>query len=192
MRFAETQIGGLFQVDLDLIADERGFFTRLHCERDFADNGLAAHVVQTSLSFTSRRGAVRGMHFQWPPARESKLVRCIRGRVFDAVIDLRPGSSTFGQHFAVELSSTNHSAVFIPPGLAHGFQTLEDSCEVLYQMTDFHAPVLSTGVRWNDPAFAIAWPLPCSQIHSRDAAYPDFDPVRFADELGRHGVWGAE
>lgn len=191
MRLAELLIGGLFRIDLDLIEDERGLFARLHCERELAENGLAAHMVQTSVSSTSRRGTVRGMHFQWPPAHESKLVRCIRGKVFDVVIDLRPESSTFGHHCAIELSSANRLAVFIPPGLAHGFQTLEDSCEMLYQMTDFHVPALSTGVRWNDPAFAIAWPLPCSLIHPRDAGYADFNPVRFGDELRRHGDWSA-
>jgi dTDP-4-dehydrorhamnose 3,5-epimerase len=191
MRFAQLPLAGLFQVDLDLMEDERGFFARLHCEREFAEHGLAAHVVQTSLSYTARRGTVRGMHFQWPPARESKVVRCIRGWIFDVVIDLRPESATFGHHFAADLSATNRSALFIPAGLAHGFQTLEDECEVLYQMSDFHVPALSAGVRWNDPAFAIEWPLPCTQIHARDGAYPNFDPAAFREELAGRGGWRA-
>jgi dTDP-4-dehydrorhamnose 3,5-epimerase len=190
MHFAPTAIDGVFRVELDVMSDERGFFARLHCEREFEAHGLATRAVQTSLSYTARRGTVRGLHFQWPPARESKLVRCLRGRIFDVVVDLRPGSASRGRHVAVELDGARRSALAIPPGVAHGFQTLEDGCEVLYQMSDFHAPALSAGVRWNDPAFGIAWPLPCALIHQRDAAYPDYDPAQFAREVEARGGWG--
>ena len=189
MRFSETELAGVLRVDLEPLSDERGSFARLHCEREFAERGLAGRMVQTSASHTARRGTVRGMHFQWPPARESKLVRCIRGRIFDAVIDLRPDSSSFGQHIALELSAANRVALYISPGLAHGFQTLDEDCEVLYQMGDFYASALSSGLRWNDPAFGIAWPLPCTCIHERDAAYRDFDPSRFAREVEERGGW---
>jgi dTDP-4-dehydrorhamnose 3,5-epimerase len=129
------------------------------------------------------------MHFQLPPARESKLVRCLRGRIFDAVIDLRPASATFGRHISVELNATKQDALYVPPGLAHGFQTLEADCEVLYQMTDFYAPDLARGVRWDDAAFGIAWPLPCSTLQERDASYADFDAERFARSVAEHGGW---
>ena len=189
MRFTPTELAGVVSVDLEPVVDARGFFARLHCEREFAAHGLLAKVAQTSLSQTRQQGTVRGMHFQWPPAQEAKLVRCVRGRIFDAVVDLRPNSSTFGRHVSIELSAANRAALYIPPGLAHGFQTLEHDCEVLYQMSDFYAADLASGVRWNDPAFGIAWPLPCAAIHERDATYPDFDSAVHARELARRGTW---
>ena len=189
MRFSAGGIGGVCRVELDVQSDERGFFARLHCEHELAEHGLAARAVQTSLSYTARRGTVRGMHFQWPPANESKLVRCLRGRIFDVVVDLRADSATYGRHMAVELSGLDRAGLFIPQGVAHGFQSLEDDCEVLYQMSDFHAPALSSGVRWNDPAFAIPWPLPCELINERDARYADFDPAHFAVEVAVRGGW---
>lgn len=189
MRFIPTELAGVVRVDLEPVVDARGFFARLYCEREFETHGLQGRVAQTSLSQTKQQGTVRGMHFQWPLAQEAKLVRCVRGRIFDAVIDLRPNSATFGRHVAFELSAANRAALYIPPGLAHGFQTLDNDCEVLYQMSDFYAPDLASGVRWNDPAFGIAWPLPCAAIHERDATYPDFDSAAHAGELARHGTW---
>jgi dTDP-4-dehydrorhamnose 3,5-epimerase len=189
MRFTPTELGGLARVDLEPVDDERGSFARLHCEREFGAHGMPTRMVQTSLSRTTRQGTVRGMHFLWPPAREGKLVRCIRGRIYDAVIDLRPGSDTYGRHFALELSAANGIALCIAPGMAHGFQTLEDDCEVLYQMSDFYAPDLASGVRWNDPAFGIAWPRACAAIHERDATYTDFDAAGHAREVARRGGW---
>jgi dTDP-4-dehydrorhamnose 3,5-epimerase len=189
MRFSECSLAGVFRVEPEPHIDARGSFARLHCEREFGQRGLTARMVQTSLSRSKAEGTVRGMHFQWPPARESKLVRCLRGRIFDAVIDLRPASATFGRHFSMELSASEQTALFIPPGLAHGFQTLEDECEVLYQMTDYYTPELSGGVRWDDAAFGIAWPLPCSALHERDAAFLDFNAARFAHEVAERGGW---
>jgi dTDP-4-dehydrorhamnose 3,5-epimerase len=177
MQFQPLSLSGVLQVDVEPVADARGAFARLHCEREFAAQGLAAHMVQTSVSFSRRRGTLRGMHWQRAPSREAKLVRCVRGSLLDVVIDLRPDSTTFLQHIAVELTAGTRRALYIPHGLAHGFQTLEDDVEVLYQMTDFYDPTLAAGVRWNDPAFGIAWPLPVSTIHERDAMYPDFDPT---------------
>lgn len=177
MQFQPLSLPGVVQVDAEPAADGRGAFARLHCEREFAAHGLAARMVQTSVSLSRRRGTLRGMHWQRAPSREAKLVRCIRGSVLDVVIDLRPDSATFLQHIAVELAAATRRALYIPPGLAHGFQTLEDEVEVLYQMSDFYDPALAAGVRWNDPAFGIAWPLPVSTIHERDATYPDFDPM---------------
>jgi dTDP-4-dehydrorhamnose 3,5-epimerase len=177
MQFQPLSLSGVVQVDAEPAADERGAFARLHCEREFADHGLVARMVQTSVSLSRRRGTLRGMHWQRAPSREAKLVRCMRGSVLDVVIDLRPDSATFLQHIAIELAAATRRALYIPPGLAHGFQTLEDEVEVLYQMSDFYDPTLAAGVRWNDPAFGIAWPLPVSTIHERDATYPDFDPT---------------
>jgi dTDP-4-dehydrorhamnose 3,5-epimerase len=189
MRFSECGLAGVLRVEADPFVDARGSFARLHCEREFGQRGLPARMVQTSLSRSSARGTVRGMHFQWPPAREGKLVRCLRGRIFDAVIDLRPSSATFGRHISMELGESAPAALFIPPGLAHGFQTLEDDCEVLYQMSDFYAPALAAGVRWNDPAFGIQWPLPCTALHERDATIADFDAARFSSEVAGRGGW---
>lgn len=180
MRFDATPIEGVVRIDAEPALDDRGWFARLHCESDFAAQGLPARMVQTSLSHSTARGTVRGMHFQRPPSREGKLVRCVRGAIYDVVIDLRAGSSSYLQHVSAELTAANRSALFIGPGLAHGFQTLEPDTEVLYQMTDFHDPSLASGVRWNDPAFGIEWPLPAVMIHTRDAAYPDFDATMFS------------
>jgi len=189
MRFTECRLLGVTLVESVPHVDARGSFTRLHCDREFSDQGIAGTMVQTSLSRTARRGTVRGLHFQWPPAREGKLVRCLRGRIHDVLVDLRPASPGFGAHFTVELSAANPLALFVPLGVAHGFQTLEDDCEVLYQMTDVYKAELADGVRWNDPAFGIAWPLPCSSIHERDASYGEFDRERFARAVEERGGW---
>lgn len=187
MRFRSLEIAGVQQIDVEPALDARGSFARLHCEREFEAHGLPSRMVQTSVSHSRSRGTLRGMHFQWPPSREGKLVRCIRGAVLDVVLDLRPGSPTFSRHLALELSAANRCAVFIPPGLAHGFQTLDDESEVLYQMTDFFDPALAAGVRWNDRAFGIAWPLPVTAMHERDAAYADFNAAAFAADYQARG-----
>jgi dTDP-4-dehydrorhamnose 3,5-epimerase len=189
MRFSECSLPGVFRIDADPHRDARGSFVRLHCEDEFARHGLPGRMVQTSISRSAARGTVRGMHFQWPPAEEHKLVRCLRGRVFDVLIDLRPASRSYGRHMAVDLNADDLGALFVPPGVAHGFQTLEDDCEVIYQMTDIYVADRSGGVRWNDAAFGIAWPLPCTVIHPRDESYADFDAARFAESVARRGTW---
>ena len=177
---------GAFLVRMDRNYDERGFFARTFCAREFRDAGLPAEAVQASISFNSKRGTVRGMHFQWPPSEEGKLVRCIRGGVHDVLLDLRPTSSTYLRHVSVRLDDENRDSVFIPHGVAHGFQTLGDATEVLYQMTDEYAPALAVGVRWNDPAFGIEWPIhDAIVISGRDASYPGFDRGSFEAELER-------
>ncbi|MGH6624597.1 MAG: dTDP-4-dehydrorhamnose 3,5-epimerase [Burkholderiaceae bacterium] len=183
MRFLESELAGLFVIDIEPLSDDRGFFARTFCEREFAQRGIEMRAVQSSISFNRRRGTVRGMHFQWPPAREGKLVRCVRGAIIDVVIDLRPESPTFTKHVAVNLDDIERQSLYIPPGLAHGFQTLEDDSEVLYQMSDFYQASLGAGVRWNDPAFEIRWPIDEVTLLERDASYPDFDAGRFALEL---------
>lgn len=182
MRFRPSEMEGVVQVDAEAVDDERGWFARLHCETEFAASGLPARMVQTSVSHSRARGTLRGMHFQWPPSREGKLVRCIRGAIHDVVVDLRPASPTFAKWVAFELSAANRRALFMPAGCAHGFQTLADDSEVLYQMTDVYAPLLAAGVRWSDRAFDIRWPLPVSSMHARDAGYPDFDAAAFTAE----------
>ena len=192
MRFEALSVHQAFLARIERHADERGFFARTFCVREFARAGLPTEAVQASVSFNTRRGTVRGMHFQWPPSKEGKLVRCLRGSVFDVLLDLRPDSPTYLRRVSVRLDEDNRDAVFIPHGVAHGFQTLSDSTEVLYQMTDVYAPDLATGVRWNDPAFEIEWPMRTGIVISeRDANYPDFDRQAFESELRRRSGAGA-
>jgi len=179
MKFRPLSIAGASVVEIEPHADERGLFARVYCRDEFSAAGLPTQFVQSSLSYNARRGTLRGMHFQRAPSREDKLVRCVRGAVHDVLLDLRPGSPSYLQHAAVTLDERNRAAVFIPHGVAHGFLTLADDSEVLYQMTDFYAPHLADGVRWNDPAFAIEWPdAGPLTISERDATYPDFDRAR--------------
>ncbi|HVO45958.1 MAG TPA: dTDP-4-dehydrorhamnose 3,5-epimerase family protein [Steroidobacteraceae bacterium] len=185
MRFEPLDIPGAALVRIDRKPDERGFFARTWCSQEFAAAGLSAAVVQASISYNEHRGTVRGMHFQWPPSREDKLVRCVRGSLLDVLLDLRPDSPMYLRHLEIPLDDESRDAVFIPHGIAHGFQTLSDRTEVLYQMSDYFAPELGTGFRWNDPRFAIRWPLPVSMISDRDAQCADFDVTAFERELAR-------
>ncbi|MEM7542942.1 MAG: dTDP-4-dehydrorhamnose 3,5-epimerase [Pseudomonadota bacterium] len=179
MRFSPTEVTGCWLLDIEPHTDERGLFARTACEHEFSDCRLNGHFVQSSISVNVRRGTLRGLHLQLPPSAEAKLVRCTRGRIFDVVLDLRTGSSSQHRWQGFELSSHNHRALYIPPGCAHGFQTLEDDCDIFYQMTDFYAPDLGFGVRWNDPLFDIKWPLSAPTLLERDANYPDFNPQAF-------------
>jgi dTDP-4-dehydrorhamnose 3,5-epimerase len=180
MRFRETPLHGAFVLEIEPHTDERGYFTRLWCAQEFEQHGLPTRLVQESLSRNLRRGTVRGMHTQLPPSQEGKLVSCVSGSVYDVIVDARPGSPTFLQHFGVELSAEAHNALYIPPNMLHGFQTLEDNTEVFYRMTDFHAPDLAFGARWNDPAFGIRWPIDSDLVmNERDRAYPDFSPAAY-------------
>ncbi len=174
MIFTPTPIPGAVVIAPEMLADERGFFARAFCAQEFAAHGLVARVEQCNISFNRHRGTVRGLHFQRPPHGEVKLVRCTAGHVYDVIVDLRPRSPTFRRHFAVELDARRRTALYVPDGVAHGFQTLEDDSELFYQMSaPFHADA-AAGVRWNDPAFGIAWPLSVSVISARDRSYPDF------------------
>jgi dTDP-4-dehydrorhamnose 3,5-epimerase len=174
MIFTETPIAGAYVVEVERMEDDRGFFARTWCQREFEGHGLNSRLVQCSLSFSRRKGTLRGMHYQAPPHAEAKLVRCTAGAVYDAIVDLRPGSKSFRQWFGIELTADNRRALFIPEGLAHGFLTLADQTEVFYQMSEFYTPGGARGVRWNDPAFGIQWPAAVAVISPRDAAYPDF------------------
>lgn len=176
MIFRELDLPGAFLLEPERLEDERGFFARIFCRRELEAHGLNPGVAQCSLSFNRRRGTVRGMHWQAPPAEEAKLVRCVRGAVHDVIVDLRPDSPTFERHAAVELDAENRLALYVPPGCAHGFQTLEDSTELLYQMSEFYAPESARGFRFDDPEVGVRWPLPVSVISERDRSLP-----RFAD-----------
>lgn len=174
MIFRELEVAGAYVLEPELHHDERGFFARAFCRRELEERGLDATVAQCSLSFNRRRGTLRGMHYQAPPGEEAKLVRCIRGALHDVIVDVRPGSGTFGRHAAVELTADNRFALYVPPGCAHGFQTLSDDTEVYYQMSAFYAPELARGFRHDDPALGIEWPLPVSVISERDRELPLF------------------
>jgi dTDP-4-dehydrorhamnose 3,5-epimerase len=172
--FIEIKLKGAYIIEPEKLEDERGFFARSWCEREFAAHNLNPRTVQCNISFNSKKGTLRGMHYQTAPHAEAKLVRCTRGAIYDVIIDLRPKSPTFKQHVAEVLTVDDHKMLYIPEGFAHGFQTLEDNTDVFYQISEFHAPECARGVRWNDPAFAIEWPISEPIMLKRDRNYPDF------------------
>ena len=174
MIFTETKLNGAYVIELDRIEDDRGFFARSWCAREFADHGLDATLKQCNISFNRKRGTLRGMHYQAAPFEEVRLVRCTRGRIHDVIIDLRPQSPTYMQHFAIILSDDQRNLLYVPKGFAHGFITLHDDVEVFYQISEFYQPEYARGVRWNDPAFGIQWPLQVAAISDRDQRYADF------------------
>jgi dTDP-4-dehydrorhamnose 3,5-epimerase len=173
--FHETPVSGAYAVELEPRGDERGFFARVFCARDFAEQGLATGFVQVNTSASVRRGTLRGLHYQLPPSAEVKLVRCIRGALYDVVLDLRPDSSTFGRWAAAELTEENRRMLYVPAGCAHGFVTLEDDTEALYFVSAFYDSERERGVRWDDPTFAVEWPLEPAVLSPKDAVYPNFD-----------------
>jgi dTDP-4-dehydrorhamnose 3,5-epimerase len=176
MRFTQTEIPGVVIVDIERHADERGHFAQTFCSEGFAAEGLFASPIQSATSFNPHRGTLRGLHFQNEPHAQAKLVRCTRGMIFDVVVDLRPGLPSHASWVGMALSQENGRAVHVPEGCAHGFQTLMPDSEVLYFMGSAYRPEAAGGVRWNDPAFAIAWPLASPHINERDATYPDYRP----------------
>ena len=174
MKFTETKIHGVFVIELEKHEDDRGWFARAWCCEEFTAHGLPTDLAQTNLSHNAQRGTVRGMHFQTAPHAEAKLVRCVAGGVHDIALDLRPESPTFKQFVATELSADNGRAVFLPEGIAHGFQTLTDDATLFYQMGAPYAPEFARGVRWDDATFQIEWPIAEAIVCERDAAFPDF------------------
>jgi dTDP-4-dehydrorhamnose 3,5-epimerase len=174
MKFTPTPLPGAFVIDLEKLEDERGFFARSWCQREFEAHGLNSQLVQCNVSFNFKKGTLRGMHHQVEPFEEAKLIRCTMGSIHDVIVDIRPDSSTFGQHFGLVLSSENRRMLFVPEGCAHGFLTLSDNTEVFYQMSQFYSPEHARGFRWNDPLFAIEWPSSVEVISQRDQAYPGF------------------
>ena len=174
MLFTPTELQGAFLIEPEPHADFRGFFARTWCEEEAAAHAVNPRVVQCNISFNHKKGTLRGMHFQKPPFGEAKLVRCTKGAIHDVIIDLRPESPTFKRHVGAVLTADNRRMLYIPEGFAHGFQTLENNTEVFYQMSQFYSPEHAAGVRWNDPAFGIQWPIPEPIILERDGSYADF------------------
>jgi len=174
MIFLPTALDGAFIVEQDRRHDDRGYFARTWCQREFEEMGLNTSLVQCSVSHSLRRQTLRGMHWQAPPHGEVKIVRCTRGVIWDVIIDLRPESPTYMRHVGIELSEESGRALYIPEGMAHGFLTLADNSDVFYQMSEFHQPAFARGVRWNDPAFEIEWPVRIPILHPRDATYPNY------------------
>ncbi len=175
MILRETKLSGVFEVRLDPIPDERGFFARTWCQKEFAAHGLSPSLVQCNVSFNTRRGTLRGIHYQAAPHAEAKLVRCTKGAIYDVVVDLRPESPTLRGWMAMVLTGENRRALYVPEGCGHGFLTLEDETEVFYQMSEFYNAESARGVGWDDPAFQIAWPEKVEVISERDRSYPTFN-----------------
>ncbi len=174
MIFTETKLKGAFILEVKKIEDERGFFGRSWCKKELEDHGLNANVVQANVSYNKVKGTLRGMHFQKPPYQETKLVRCTRGAIYDVIIDLRPDSPTYRQYIGVELTEDNYRMLFVPGDFAHGFITLQDKTEVTYQVTQYYTPGAEGGIRWNDPAFNIRWPIEPVVVSGKDQVHPDF------------------
>ena len=172
MIFTETTLSGAFIIDLERREDDRGFFARAFCQNEFTDHGLKPLIAQANIAFNKRKGTLRGMHFQFPPAAETKLVRCTRGAILDIIVDLRPESPTYLQHVAVELSADNHRALYVPERFAHGYQVLEDNTETSYQVGEFYTPEAEGGLRHDDPRLGLSWPLPVTEISEKDRAFP--------------------
>jgi dTDP-4-dehydrorhamnose 3,5-epimerase len=172
MIFRETRLKGAWVIEPEPVRDERGFFARTYCEEEFASRGLETRYVQSNISYNRRRGTLRGLHYQVPPHEEAKVVRCTRGSMWDVIVDLRGSSSTFGKWIAHELSDDNRLALYVPKGFAHGFQALSDDVEVLYHMSTVYHPGSAAGIRFDDPAISIQWPLPAEFVSERDRLLP--------------------
>jgi dTDP-4-dehydrorhamnose 3,5-epimerase len=176
MKFNKTKLDGAWLINIEKVEDERGFFARTFCQNEFREHGLNPNLVQCNISYNKKRGTLRGMHFQAYPHQEVKLVQCIRGSMYDVIVDLRPASPTYQQYISVTLSAQEHNILYVPEGFGHGFITLEDDVEIFYQMSEFHVPAAARGFRWNGPTFNIQWPAQPEIISERDANYPDFSP----------------
>jgi dTDP-4-dehydrorhamnose 3,5-epimerase len=177
MNFHATSLESAHLIELEKRGDDRGFFARLFCEKEFAAAGLVSRFVQINNSLTSQRGTLRGMHYQLAPAAEVKVVRCIRGALYDAIVDLRPDSPTYRQSFGAELTAENRLMMYVPRGFAHAILTLTDDTEALYLVSEFYSPESERGIRWDDPLLKVKWPIMPTEISQKDANWPDFDPV---------------
>jgi dTDP-4-dehydrorhamnose 3,5-epimerase len=174
MKFTETKLKGAFVVEIQKLTDERGFFARSWCQKEFEDQGLNPSFVQANVSCNFKKGTIRGMHYQIAPYQECKLIRCTRGAIYDVIIDLRPDSPTYKQWTGVELTADNFTMFFVPQDFAHGFQTLTDEAEITYQVSQFYTPGSEKGIRFDDPNFNIQWPLEATIISDKDRTWPDF------------------
>lgn len=175
MKFIPTELAGAYLVELERRADDRGFFARLFCEREFEAAGLVSRYVQVNNSLSIQQGTLRGLHYQLPGAAEAKLVRCVKGRLFDVIVDLRPQSPTYLRWFGAELNEDNRTMMYVPPGFAHAFLTLSSDVEALYLVSEFYSPTDERGLRWNDPRLSIDWPMSPVEVSAKDAGWPDFD-----------------
>ncbi len=175
MIFTETELRGAYIIDLDRRGDERGFFARMFCQREFEAHGLKSVIAQANIASSSRKGTLRGMHFQFPPAAETKLVRCSRGAILDIIVDLRPESPTYLRHISVELNEDNHRALYVPERFAHGYQCLADRTETTYHVGEFYTPAMEGGLKYDDPALGLKWPLPVTSLSSKDAQWKPLD-----------------
>jgi dTDP-4-dehydrorhamnose 3,5-epimerase len=173
--FTETALAGAFIIDIERRGDDRGFFARVFCQEEFADHGLKPSIAQANIAFNAKKGTLRGMHFQFPPHAETKLVRCTRGAIVDIIVDLRPESPTYLQHVAVELSASNFRALYVPERFGHGYQALEDETETSYQVGEFYAPKSEGGLRFDDPRLALEWPLPVGEMSPKDQDWAFLD-----------------
>jgi dTDP-4-dehydrorhamnose 3,5-epimerase len=185
MIFQPLPLKGAYTIELDRRGDDRGFFARLFCEREFLEAGLESHYVQINNSLSAKKGTLRGLHYQLAPSAEVKVIRCIQGELFDVILDLRPDSLTFGRSIGVHLTANNREMIYVPRGYAHGLITLTENTEALYLVSSFYAPDCERGIRWNDPRFAIKWPVEPAEISSKDLAWPDFDPQFHGVEMLR-------
>lgn len=176
MKFHNTPLHGARLIELERRGDDRGFFARFFCEKEFAEAGLVDRFVQVNNSLTGKAGTLRGLHYQLAPAAEVKVVRCIQGALYDAIVDLRPDSPTFGKSFGAELNSENRLMMYVPRGFAHAILTLRDDTEALYLVSNFYSPENERGLRWNDPRFNIEWPITPREVSEKDGKWPDFDP----------------
>ena len=184
MKFHATSLKGAYTIEPERRGDDRGFFARLFCVNEFDQAGLVRTFVQVNNSLSAKKGTLRGMHYQLPNNAEVKVVRCVKGALWDAIVDLRPDSPTFGQWFGAELNESNRLMMYVPRGFAHAILTLADDTEAIYLVSDFYAPERERGLRWNDPYFKIAWPIEPHEVSSKDAVWPDFDPkFHGVDEL---------
>ena len=174
MIFTQTSVAGAYVIDVKRIGDDRGFFGRLWCEKEMAEMGLVSRICQSNIGVSSKAGTLRGLHYQREPYREVKIIRCPRGAIYDVVVDLRPESPTFKRWFATELNAENSRMLYVPEGCATGYQTLVDDTEICYHTSEFYQPDAATGVRFDDPAFGIEWPLPVTAISDNDVGWPDF------------------
>ena len=172
MIFTEMKLKGAFIIDIERREDSRGFFARAFCQHEFADHGLKPVIAQANIAFNKTKGTLRGMHFQYPPAAETKLVRCTRGAILDVIVDMRPDSPTYLDHIAVELSADNYRALYVPERFAHGYQTLRDNTATSYLVGEFYSPQVESGLHWDDPQLGLKWPLPVTVISDNDQKWP--------------------
>jgi dTDP-4-dehydrorhamnose 3,5-epimerase len=177
VKFIATPLEGAYVIELERVEDTRGFFARAFCQKEFEAKGLKPNIAQANLASNRRKGTIRGMHFQYPPAAEAKLVRCTRGAILDIIVDLRPESDTYLRHFSVELSEANYRAIYVPERFAHGYQTLSDDTDTSYQVSEFYTPSVESGLMFNDSRLGLEWPMLPTAMSEKDKRFPPLDSI---------------